>query len=58
MSHLQEAWYRFEGEAGTQLADQRDPQKWETCGTSRVAWLRGNHPDLGQSLNFLLVQIF
>ena len=26
----------------------RDPQKWESCGTSRVAWLRGRHPELAQ----------
>ena len=48
LSYLQDGWYRFEGEAGTQLADQRDPQKWESCGTSRVAWLRGDHPSLEQ----------
>ena len=39
---VQEGWYRLEGEAGTQLADIRDPQRWESCATSRVAWLRGN----------------
>ena len=39
-------WYRFEGDAGTQLADRRDPQKWGTCGTSRVAWMRGDHPTI------------
>ena len=48
LRYQQDAWYRFEGEAGTQLADQRDPQKWEACGTSRVAWLRGSHPSLDQ----------
>ena len=47
-SSLQSGWFRFEGDAGTQLADQRDPQKWESCGTSRVAWLRGLHPGLSE----------
>ena len=27
--HLQEEWYRFEGEAGTQLADERSRPGWE-----------------------------
>ena len=33
---LQVTWYRFEGEAGSQLADIRDPPRWEECGTSKV----------------------
>ena len=43
---FQEAWYRFQGEAGTHLADYRDPPEWEDCGTSRVAWLKDPHPFL------------
>ena len=40
----QPGWYRFEGEAGTVLADQAAPPIWEGCGTSRVVWLEGGHP--------------
>ena len=45
---LQAGWFRFMGEAGVQLADQRSPPTWEGCGTSRVAWLEGGHPSLIQ----------
>merc|ERR1719500_468257 len=41
---LEPGWYRFEGEAGTVLADQAAPPIWEGCGTSRVVWLEGRHP--------------
>ncbi|XP_023344139.1 uncharacterized protein LOC111713504 [Eurytemora carolleeae] len=43
---FQERWYRFDGDAGTVLADQSSPPSWEDCGTSRVGWLAGSHPDI------------
>jgi len=47
-NQLKEEWYRFEGEAGTQLADERSRPGWEVCGTSRVGWLEGKHPTLDE----------
>lgn len=47
-NQLKEEWYRFEGEAGTQLADERSRPGWEVCGTSRVGWLEGKHPSLDE----------
>ena len=45
---LVSGWYRFTGEAGTIMSDISDPPSWEGCGTSRVVWLRGTHPDISQ----------
>ena len=45
-SSLRSGWFRFVGEAGTVMADSRDPPGWEECGTSRVVWLEGSHPRL------------
>ena len=45
---LQEGWYRFQGPAGSQLADEESPPGWEECGTSQVAWLQGEHPAITQ----------
>ena len=44
---FQEGWYRFEGDAGAQMADNKEPPAWEDCGTSRVVWLQGDHPGMG-----------
>jgi len=49
-NQLKEEWYRFEGEAGTQLADERSRPGWEVCGTSRVGWLEGKHPTYEQGV--------
>ena len=43
---MQERWYRFQGEAGERLADNSGPPSWEECGTSRVGWLAGTHPQI------------
>ena len=37
-------WYRFTGEAGTQMAD--SCVKMYHCGTESPGWLNGTHPDL------------
>ena len=37
-------WYRFTGEAGTQMAD--SCVNMYHCGTESPGWLNGNHPDL------------
>lgn len=41
-SDLTEAWYRFEGEAGTRMPTTY-VEKYR-CGTSFPGWLNGNHP--------------
>jgi hypothetical protein len=43
---IQDRWYRFQGEAGQRLADISQPPSWEECGTSRVGWLSGAHPQI------------
>ena len=30
------------------MADNLSPPGWESCGTSRVVWLAGEHPSLDQ----------
>ena len=37
-------WYRFNGEAGTQMADSCVNMYY--CGTESPGWLNGTHPDL------------
>ena len=37
-------WYRFNGEAGTQMAD--SCVNMYHCGTESPGWLNGTHPDL------------
>jgi hypothetical protein len=39
---LPEAWYRFDGEAGTFLATAAPG--FDVCGTNIVGWLNGQHP--------------
>ena len=43
---MQDGWYRFDGEAGERLADNTGAPSWEDCGTSRVGWLFGSHPEI------------
>ena len=37
-------WYRFVGEAGTQMAD--TCVKWRHCGALYPGWLSGGHPSV------------
>jgi len=41
-STLSPGWYRFSGEAGTQMAD--SCVNTDHCGTARPGWLKGTHP--------------
>ena len=43
-SKLSEGWYRFEGDAGTNMPTERVPAY--RCGTDWSGWLKGAHPTL------------
>ena len=36
-------WYRFTGEAGTQMSE--NPPEYDHCGTYYSGWLNGSHPE-------------
>ena len=42
------SWYRFQGEAGTQMPDQCVEERH--CGTDAAGWLDGGHPTVDQGI--------
>ena len=41
---MTQGWYRFEGDAGKQMASSCPPT--DSCGTVATGWLRGGHPNV------------
>ena len=47
-SHLT-GWYRFSGEAGTQMAEVC-PKRMYSCSTNSSGWLNGTHPTVAEGI--------
>jgi len=41
-------WYRFQGDAGNQMADKCVPTNY--CGTQHPGWLNGRHPTVAEGV--------